>query len=69
MKWKPATLFRQRSNALDEGYAYLIFDAGVKDRVKAVNTYIEKGFVQSDGKQLKLWLVNWKWTAQYWRKR
>ena len=35
-------------NALEEGYAYLIFDAGVKDRVKAVNTYIEKGFVQSD---------------------
>ncbi|CQR45972.1 Fumarate reductase flavoprotein subunit precursor [Paraliobacillus sp. PM-2] len=32
---------------LPEQYAYLIFDAGVKERVKAINFYEEKGFVES----------------------
>ncbi|AMC94168.1 fumarate reductase [Erysipelothrix larvae] len=30
---------------LDDHAAYLVFDQGVKDRVKAINTYVEAGFV------------------------
>ncbi|MDR0921026.1 MAG: flavocytochrome c [Lactobacillales bacterium] len=32
-------------NALDEKSAYLIFDQGVRDRAKAIDTYVKKGFV------------------------
>lgn len=31
--------------ALPEKYAYLVFDEGVKERIKAINTYIKAGFV------------------------
>jgi len=58
--------------ALPEKSAYLIFDAGVKDRVKAINFYEKQGFVKSadsiealakeidmDGKTLDTTVADW----------